>query len=100
MIQRIVLFKLTEDYAHTEERRRIAEHTREQLSRIDEVQGLTVGTPADTSAEESWDLSIVLELDSLEAFERYHEHPVHRRYVDDYIKPKLEVAKAWNFETG
>ena len=35
---------------------------------------------------------------SLEDVDPYREHPVHRSYVDDFLKPRLAVLKAWNFE--
>lgn len=100
MVQRIVLVKLTEKYASDEERRRVAAHTRDVLVMLPGVEGLSVGVPADEAAEASWDLSITLTFASVAAVETYRVHPAHREYVDEYLKPRMEVIKAWNFEIG
>jgi hypothetical protein len=91
---------LDDEHATPEARSRIAAHTRETLEEIPGVRSLSVGTPADEAAARSWDLSIVLRFDSLEGIRSYREHPEHRRYVDEYMKPKMQVVKAWNFELG
>lgn len=98
MIERIVLFKLTGPYANPEQRHAVAEHTRNVLSTVPGVRHLSVGVPVDDAAAKSWDLSIVVRFDTLDAFHEYRVHPTHREYVDDYMKPKMEVVKAWNFE--
>jgi hypothetical protein len=99
MIERIVLFKLKGEHANDAERRRVAEHSREVLAAIPGVESVSVGVPADPSAEKSWDLSLVVRFASLDAVEPYRVHPAHRRYVDEYMRPRMEVVKAWNFES-
>lgn len=98
MIDRIVLFKLKEAYAHDAARREVAAHSRQVLASVPGVEEVRVGVPADAAAGKSWDLSVVVRFASLDAVEAYRVHPVHRAYVDEYMRPRMEVVKAWNFE--
>ena len=100
MIERIVLFKLTDEWATDQRRREVAAHSREVLAKVPGVRSLSVGVPADEPSERSWDLSIVLRFDSRDDIDSYRVHPHHRAYVDEYMKPKMEVVKAWNFDVG
>ncbi|MFW6049901.1 MAG: Dabb family protein [Myxococcota bacterium] len=100
MIERIVLFKLKDEHATEAGRREVAEHSRRVLARLDRVVGLSVGVPADDASEKSWDVSIVVRFRSMDDVRAYLVDPAHRRYVDEYMKPRMEVVKAWNFEVG
>ncbi|MFW5921255.1 MAG: Dabb family protein [Polyangiales bacterium] len=100
MIERIVLFKLSDEWATDEGRGEVAACSREVLAKVPGVRSLSVGVPADEAAARSWDLSIVLRFDSNDDVEKYRVHPDHRAYVDEYMKPKMEVVKAWNFDVG
>jgi len=99
MIERIVLFKLKEEYCNDAARAAFAERTRTDLSALEGVRSVTVGTPADQASEASWDISIVVRFDSMEDVQRYIVDPAHRAYVDGYAMPRIEVRKAWNFQT-
>jgi hypothetical protein len=99
MVERIVLFKLKDQYCNAASRTEFAERTRTDLGALDDVRAVTVGIPADEASEASWDISIVLQFDSMEDVERYIVDPAHRAYVDNYATPRLEVRKAWNFHT-
>jgi len=99
MVERIVLFKLKDQYCNAASRTEFAERTRADLGALDDVRAVTVGIPADEASEASWDISIVLQFDSMEDVERYIVDPAHRAYVDNYATPRLEVRKAWNFHT-
>jgi len=99
MIERIVLFKLKEEYCNDAARAAFAERTRTDLSALEGVRSVTVGTPADEASEASWDISIVVRFDSMEDVQRYIVDPAHRAYVDGYAMPRIEVRKAWNFQT-
>ena len=98
MIQRIALFKLNAENAQGGPRAQIAARTREVLAGLPQVRAIEVGLPADEAAERSWDLSIVLRFDSLEDAEAFRVDPAHRAYADEYMRPRVEVVKAWNFE--
>ena len=99
MIERIVLFKLKEEYCNDAARAEFAERTRADLSALQNVRALSVGVPADEASEASWDISIVLQFDSMDHVQQYIVDPAHRAYVDNYANPQIEVRKAWNFHT-
>lgn len=97
MIERIVLIKLKGEHCNEAAREEIAAHTLATLEGLPGVRKLRVGVPADEASEKSWDLSLVLHFDSLEATEQFRTQPAHRSYVDGYLRPRMEVIKAWNF---
>jgi len=99
MIARYVFLRLTPEY-RGDAVADIAAHSRRVLASLPHVKTLHVGQPADGHAGKGWDLSIALTFEDLEAVEAYRVHPEHRRYVDDYLKPRLQVIKAWNFDIG
>lgn len=94
-IERYVYVRLSEQY--TAEREDVAAHTRKVLAALPQVLSVSVGIPADDHADKAWDLSIALRFASLADVEAYRVHPDHRRYVDDYLRPRMKVIKAWNF---
>ena len=96
-IERHVYIKLNPDDATDKGRTEVVERTR-SLATIPGVRNVEVGVPADPSSLAAWDVCIRLQFDSLDAVEPYREHSVHRSYVDDFLKPRLAVLKAWNFE--
>ena len=97
MIERFVFFKLKDEYCNDAARAEFAERTRADLSALQHVLSVTVGVPADEASEQSWDISIVLQFDSIEDVQKYIIDPAHRSYVDNYATPRIEVRKAWNF---
>ena len=99
MIERIVLFKLKDEYCNDAARAEFAERTRADLGALQRVRAVTVGVPADEASKASWDISIVVQFDSMEDVEKYIVDPAHRAYVDNYAMPRIEVRKAWNFHT-
>ena len=99
MIERIVLFKLKDEYGNDAARAEFAERTRGDLKALPNIRALTVGVPADEASETSWDISIVLQFDSMDHVQQYIVDPAHRAYVDNYATPRVEVRKAWNFQT-
>lgn len=98
MIDRYVFVKLEDEYANGAARAEIAAHSRQALAALPGVVRVTVGTPADEAAVKSWDLSIVVRFARIEDVEPYRIHPEHRRYVDEYLAPRMQVIKAWNFQ--
>jgi hypothetical protein len=99
MIERTVLVKLKESHAGEAERREVASHSREALSSIPGVTGVTVAVAADEKSSGSWDLVMTVRFAALEDVPTYAAHPLHRAYVDDYLRPRMETIRAWNFET-
>jgi hypothetical protein len=97
MIERIVLIKVKDEYCTDAAREETAAHTLAALEGLPGLGSVHVGVPADEASGKSWDLSIVLHFDSLRAAEQFRTNPEHRSYVDDYLRPRMEVIKAWNF---
>lgn len=100
MIERYVFVKLVDAWAGAARRAEVAAESRRALGALDGVVDVRVGTPADEHASAAWDLSIAVTFDRLEDVGPYLSDPAHRAYVDDYLRPKLEVIKAWNFHLG
>jgi len=98
MIQRLVLVKLKDGYANESDRAELAARSRDALPKVPGVCGVTVGLPADETAEIAWDISLCIEFAAMEDVATYIVHPIHRAYVDKDLKPKTEILKAWNFE--
>jgi hypothetical protein len=97
MIQRIVLLKLVEEFATDTDRAAVADYSRKVLTALPGVLRAEIGSPADAKSAESWDISLVLNFASTDDLEPFRVHPEHRAYVDEYLKPKLALIKAWNF---
>jgi hypothetical protein len=98
MIQRVVAIKLKPAYSNAADRAQVAAASREVLAVVPGVRAFDVGQPADAAAEKSWDLLLLLRFDDLDAVEAYRAHPNHRRYMDVFLRPMLDVIKVWNFE--
>ena len=97
MIRRFVFFRFKEAYRGVDAKAEILERTHEVLQTVPGVLDYEVGTPADEKASAAWDLSISVGFETRESLAAYIADPEHRRYVDEFIKPRLEVIKAWNF---
>lgn len=98
MIERHVLIKLKAEHAHPTARAEIAKATLEALRIIPQVRAVSVGVPADEHAGSAWDLSLVVDFDSLADVQPYMDDPGHQRFTVEYLRPKVEVVKHWNFE--
>ncbi|RMH36529.1 MAG: Dabb family protein [Deltaproteobacteria bacterium] len=98
MIERYVFIKLSDAHATDAGRAEVIAKTRDALAAIPGVQGVTVGAPADEASRASWDVSIAVRFARLEDVATYRDHPAHRAYVDEFLAPRAEVIKAWNFE--
>jgi antibiotic biosynthesis monooxygenase (ABM) superfamily enzyme len=99
MIERIVLFKLQDEHGRGAPREALAEQGKKALSALPGVRDVRVAIPTDAESSRSWDLGFFLRFDSMEDVEAYRVHPDHRAFVDELMKPRMQVVKAWNFET-
>ena len=98
MVERYVFVKLKNEHATDEGRKEVIERTLADLKGIAGLKKIIVGAPADDSAKEAWDVSIVVVFDSIDAVGPYLSDPAHRTYVDDFLMPRTEVIKYWNFD--
>lgn len=98
MIQRVVLVRLKPEFREPDTLAQVVEETRKTLPDAEGVRALVVGSPADERTRGEWDLTILVQLDSLDAVETYRIDKVHRAYVDVFLKPMMESIRAYNFE--
>lgn len=95
-IERYVFIKMVDEHASPEGREEVAAEAERVIASLPGVRELRVGTPADDHARAAWDLSLCVRFSSLEDAEAYRVHPEHRAFVDDFLRPRLAVIKAWN----
>ena len=91
MIERVQLLKLKAEHATPEGRADVVEYALAVLA------GLP-GVYADASALKSWDVFIGLRFAALADVGPFSAHAEHRRFVDEFLGPRVEVEKAWSFE--
>lgn len=97
MIRRCVFFRFEEAFQSAEANAEIVAHTCTVFRQIESVLSFEVGRPADAHADAAWDVMIVATFKDEVALAAYAIDLGHRAYVDDFIRPKLKVRKAWNF---
>jgi hypothetical protein len=98
MIERVHLLKLKSAHATPRSRREVVDRTLAVLPSVPGVLGVTAGTSADEESQKSWDVFIVVRFASLADVEPYRVHPEHRRFVDEFLAPRVEMKKGWNFD--
>lgn len=98
MIERYHFLKLRPEYATPAARAEVVERCRAVLPGLPGVRGVVVGTPADADAAAAWDVSIVVRFDALANVAPYRSDPAHRRFVDEFLAPRVASKTAWNFE--
>ena len=98
MIERTVYIKLNEANATDAGRAAVAQATHAALAAVPGVLSVRVGTPADGPSAKAWDLGLSLTFASLATLEAYWLEAAHRAFVDEYLAPRMECIKAWNWE--
>ncbi len=99
-IQRHVYLKFTEEFENDEDVAEVVHQTPAMLSGVPQIKRLHIGHPADEGSKTAWDLVLIVEFDSVDDIEPYRVHPEHVEYYQGFLKPRLEVIKAWNFAFG
>lgn len=94
MVERIMLFKLNDPATRDE----VAAMTDAALAKLPDIEELSVGVPADAASEKSWDLSIVIGVNNLSLLDSVLESRAFTTYLDDTMKGRYAVLKAWTFE--
>lgn|SRR5690349_11904725 len=94
MIERIILFKLNEP----SERDELAAESLAFLSKLPDIDELSVGVPADPACEKSWDLSVVIGFANAALLTKVLESTQFDAFVSGVLKDRVAVMKAWSFE--
>jgi hypothetical protein len=59
---------------------------------VPEIRALTVGP--DVAGDDNWDVALILDVDDLEALERYQKHPEHKKagtFIRTVVTDRLAV---------
>lgn len=100
MLERIVLVSLAPAHATPAGRAEVAARARGVLGALPGVVDVRTGIYADAPAERSWDVSFVIRLASAADYPAYRDDPEHRAFLADFLAPRVEFKKAWNFEVA
>ena len=95
MITRMVNLKLKSEFK--KDVQDIASYSEQTLRRLNQVEQIRALVSADQKSCDKFDLVLVLEFKNLEAVESYIPDPIHRHYVGQYLKPKLQSLQALNY---
>jgi hypothetical protein len=98
MITRVVLVKLNDDNATDAGRAAVIAEAKRVMPTVAGVHSVEVGLPGDPDSLRSWDFSLLVRLESVDALPAYQADVAHRAFVDEFLKPRKAMAKAWNFE--
>ena len=98
MFERFVYLKLKDEWATDEGRALVVKESARVLPAIKEVVACRAGVPADAHAAKGWDLCLALRFESLADIETYRVHPDHKAFLEDFLAPKVEAKRVWNFE--
>lgn len=97
MIDRIVLVSLLPDHATDAGRAEVAAHARAVLGALPGVIDVRTGLAADPPAAKSWDVSFIVRIASIDDYPAYRDHPAHKAFLEDFLAPRCQFKKAWNF---
>ncbi len=98
MFERFVYLKLTDEWANDEGRALVLKESARRLGAFKEVVAYRAGVAADAHAAKGWDLCLALQFESLSDIETYRVHPDHQAFLKDFLAPKVEAKRVWNFE--
>jgi hypothetical protein len=98
MIDRLVLVQLKEEFRTPEHVAEIASYSEDELRKVPLVRSIRAVAAAEEKTRQQWDLLLTIRLDGPENLEPFRVDPLHRTYVDSFLKPKLAQIQAWNFE--
>jgi hypothetical protein len=94
---RYVQIKLKADQASAKSLDSIVTTSVATLQKISGVIACRAMLPAEPSTKEAWDLCLVLDFESVDAIEHYRVHPDHQTFLKEFLGPKVEAKKVWNF---
>ena len=99
MIERVQLLKLKAEHATPEGRADVVEHALAVLGGLPGVIDVRAGVPADANSSKSWDVFIALRFAALTDVAASQSHAAYRRFADEFVTARVDVQKAWSFET-
>lgn len=99
MFDRFVFVKLKDQFANDEGVAEVIAESRRVLPAIPGVLRSRAGRPADAHAGKGWDVCLVIGFASLEDIETYRVHPLHVTYLEEFLGPRVEAKRVWNFES-
>lgn len=99
MFDRFVFVKLKDAWSNEGGVAEVIAEARRVLPTIPGVLRARAGRPADDHAGKGWDLCFVLEFASLEDIETYRVHSDHQAFLTDFLEPRVEAKRVWNFES-
>jgi hypothetical protein len=99
-VERYHFFKLKPAFATPEGRAETRDRLLAVLPGLPGVRGVVAGVPADEESLAAWDVSLVVRFDDVAAAATYRADPGHRRFVEEFMVPRLEVKKSWNFDVA
>jgi hypothetical protein len=96
MIRHLVMFRWTDDVdgAHVD---RVAAALNELVGAIPEIDGYVHGRDL-ALADGNYDYAIVGDFESVEAYETYRDHPLHRSFIADLIVGSISDRAAAQYE--
>jgi hypothetical protein len=97
VIDRYCFARLRDDLSTPTGRAEVIAHCRAVLAAEPEAVSVAVGTPADETAG-SWDVSIVVRSEDLDAMEAMLARPAVVALLRDWLPSRAVVVKAWHFE--
>ncbi len=98
MFERFVYLKLKEEWGTGEGLALVVKESARVLPSIPGVVSCRSGQPADAHAAKGWDLCLILSFASLDDIESYRVHPDHVDFLENFLGPKVEAKRVWNFE--
>ena len=88
MIQRIVLLQIKNDQMDN-----VIKESKKIIPNLPKVKSLQVGRLDNDS---NFNLALIILFDNLQDIAEFSPNPIHRDYVDNFLKPKIERIKAYN----
>jgi hypothetical protein len=98
MFERFVYLKLKDEWANEEGVALVVKESARVLPSLPGVVSCRAGIPADAHAGKGWDLCLALSFESLPEIETYRVHPDHQEFLKEFLGPKVEAKRVWNFE--
>lgn len=99
MFERFVYVKLKEEWDNDAGRAAVVAEAGRVLPTVPGVLRCRAGVPAAEGLAKGWDICISLQFASLDEIESYRVHPDHQKFLDEFLSPRAEAKRVWNFET-